>query len=99
MTPPSPRALAVAEAIAAWMLLDLWIDHTRLPEKDQVAKLAARIAQALDAETERWKKAVADLREYARHSEGCSAPFGFACKCGYDALAATLRSDAPTKEE
>lgn len=42
-----------------------------------------------------WDWAVADRREllkkldiqreYMRHSEGCSAPFGYPCKCGLDA--------------
>lgn len=33
------------------------------------------------------------LREYGRHAEGCSAPFGYPCKCGWDRESAALRPE------
>lgn len=52
-------------------------------------------------------EAMVGLLEYARHDEGCSAPFGYPCKCRYDevkkeledALSTWAREDSGMKEE
>lgn len=48
-------------------------------------------------------EAVGDLIEYARHNEGCSAPFGVKCKCRFDELMERLHgeyeSDTPRRIE
>ena len=43
-------------------------------------------AEALLVDVEAQLAGQTTLSQYARHDEGCSAPFGYECKCGLDKL-------------
>lgn len=51
---------------------------------EEIANLKTLLAQA-DKKIAKLQQA---LREHARHSEGCNAPFGYKCRgsCGYDKM-------------
>jgi hypothetical protein len=58
---------------------------------------AAFIAACTPERILAYEDCVAALREYARHSEGCSAVFGdqYRCRCGFSDIAALAAQEKP----
>ena len=65
-------------------------------ERERAYRAEAKLCESIADEHEAgYKRAVAELtprivaltealRDYGRHNEGCSGPYGYPCKCGWD---------------
>jgi len=67
---------------------DIAQDDIRILD-EQIAKQDRTIAEQ--------KETIAIMREYVRHNHGCSAPYGYPCRCGLDREKVAWEGDSPSE--